>query len=97
MEGEFLCPNGTCISMSKRCNGASDCSDSFDETNCQTVIINKQLYNKEFPPMNKDDIETEIIVNISISSIDDFNEIDMTFRIKFRLSIQWKVFFRTSY
>jgi len=41
--------------------------------------------------MNEDDSKTEIMVNISISSIDGFNEIDMTFRIKFRLSIQWKV------
>ncbi len=75
--------------MSKRCNGASDCKDGFDETNCQTVGIDKQLYNKEFPPLKEDVSKTEILVNVSISSIEGFNEIDMTFRIKFELCIMW--------
>jgi hypothetical protein len=72
-----------------RCNGASDCKDRFDETNCQTVGIDKQLYNKEYPPLNEDNGKAEIKINISISSIEGFNEIDMTFKIKFKLSIQW--------
>ena len=84
-----MCIDGTCITMSKRCNGASDCMDSFDETNCKTVVINKQLYNKEFPPLKEDESKTEIMINISISSIEGFNEIDMTFRIKFELCIMW--------
>jgi hypothetical protein len=75
--------------MSMRCNGASDCKDRFDETNCQTVGIDKQLYNKEYPPLNEDNGKAEIKINISISSIEGFNEIDMTFKIKFKLSIQW--------
>ena len=84
-----MCIDGTCITMSKRCNGASDCMDSFDETNCKTVVINKQLYNKEFPPLKEDESKTEIMINISISSIEGFNEIDMAFRIKFELCIMW--------
>jgi hypothetical protein len=75
--------------MSKRCNGASDCKDSFDETNCKTVVIDKHLYIKEFPPSNEDGSKTEIKINFTISSIEGFNEIEMTFRIKFELSIQW--------
>jgi hypothetical protein len=75
--------------MSKRCNGASDCISGFDETNCETVDIDEQLYYKEFPPLNEDDSKTEILVNVSISSIEGFNEIDMTFGIKFELCIQW--------
>jgi hypothetical protein len=75
--------------MSKRCNGASDCKDRFDETNCQTVGIDKQFYNKEYPPLNEDNGKAEININISISSIEGFNEVDMTFKIKFKLSIQW--------
>jgi hypothetical protein len=75
--------------MSKRCNGASDCSDSFDETNCKTVDIDKHLYSKEFPPLKEDDSKTDIRINVSILSIEGFNEIDMTFGIKFELCIQW--------
>jgi hypothetical protein len=72
-----------------RCNGAPDCVDSFDETNCETVDIDKQLYYKEFPPLNEDDSKTEVKINVSIYSIEGFNEIEMTFRIKFELNIQW--------
>ena len=75
--------------MSKRCNGASDCSDSFDENNCETVVIDSKLYYKEFPPLNEDESETEVMVNVTVFSIEGFNEIDLTFRIKFRLTIQW--------
>ncbi len=89
VEGEFGCANGTCISMSKRCNGASDCQDNFDETHCKTVVIDKQLYNKEFPPLKEDESKTEIIISVSISSIEGFNEIEMTFRIKFELCLMW--------
>jgi hypothetical protein len=89
MEGEFSCPNGTCIPMSKRCNGASDCEDAFDETNCKTVVIDKHLYSKEFPPNNEVEGKTEIMIDFTIFSIEGFNEIDMTFRIKFELSMEW--------
>jgi hypothetical protein len=75
--------------MSKRCNGASDCIGGFDETNCETVDIDEQLYYKEFPPLNEDDSKTHLLVNVSIVSIESFNEIDMSFRIKFTLSIEW--------
>jgi hypothetical protein len=75
--------------MSKRCNGASDCGGGFDETNCQTVVIDKHLYRKEFPPNNEVEGKTEIKIDFTIFSIEGFNEIDMTFRIKFELSMQW--------
>ena len=89
VEEEFGCADGTCIPISKRCDGASDCSDNFDETNCKIVVVNKQLYNKEFPSMNKDGSKTEIRINVTILSIEGFNEIDMTFKIRFELAIQW--------
>lgn len=30
----FQCPNGTCISTSKHCNGITDCADASDEQDC---------------------------------------------------------------
>ena len=80
--------------MSKRCDGASDCVDSFDETNCKTVVINDQIYYKEFPPLNKEDGKTHLLVNVSVASIEGVNEIEMSFRIKFTLSIEWYFYFQ---
>ncbi len=75
--------------MSHRCNGVSNCNDNFDETNCNMILIDKQLYYKETPPLSEDDAKTKVLVNVSIFAIDDPNEIDMKFRIKFSLSLQW--------
>ncbi len=80
--------------MSNRCNGISDCEDSFDETNCNMMIIDQQLYQKEIPPRSKDDDKLNILVNVSIFAIEGFNEIDMKYRIKFFLSLKWYVNFQ---
>ena len=39
---EFNCDDGSCISMEKRCNQVSECSDESDEFNCMTFPIMKQ-------------------------------------------------------
>jgi len=75
--------------MSKRCNGISNCKDSFDETHCDIIFIDKQLYYKETPPLSEDDAKTKVLVNVSILAVEDPNEINMKFRIKFSLSLQW--------
>ena len=79
--------------MSKRCNGISNCKDNFDETNCEMISIDKQLYYKEIPPLNEDKIKTNISVKVSIHAIEGINEIEMKFRIKFSLSLKWYVTF----
>jgi hypothetical protein len=75
--------------MSKRCDSASDCNDYFDEINCNMVIIDKQLYRKEFPPIQRDDSKTEVKVNATIFSVGSFNEIEMTFKMKFSIGLLW--------
>jgi hypothetical protein len=75
--------------MSKRCDSAADCSDYFDEINCNIVTIDKQLYQKEFPPIQKDDTKTEIKVNATVFSLGGFNEIEMTFKMKFSIGLKW--------
>jgi hypothetical protein len=75
--------------MSKRCDSAADCSDYFDETNCNMVIIDKQLYRKEFPPIQRDGSKTRLKVNTTIYSVGSFNEIEMTFKMKFSIGLLW--------
>jgi hypothetical protein len=47
------------------------------------IFIDKQLYYKETPPLSEDDAKTKVLVNVSILAIEDPNEINMKFRIKF--------------
>ena len=35
---QFMCVDGTCIDLSARCNGFSDCRDESDERNCTHTI-----------------------------------------------------------
>jgi hypothetical protein len=91
---EFGCSDGMCIPMSHRCNGISDCKDNFDETNCNMIIIDQQLYQKETPPISQYYKKVNILVSVSIFAIEGFNEIEMKYRIKFSLSLMWYVIFQ---
>jgi hypothetical protein len=75
--------------MSYRCNGISECEKDFDETNCNMIFIDKQLYHKEIPPISKTDDKVKILVSVAIFAIEGLNEIEMKFKIKFSLSLKW--------
>ena len=36
--GLAMCPNGQCYTMTKKCDGAEDCLDGYDEINCKLLI-----------------------------------------------------------
>jgi hypothetical protein len=75
--------------MSQRCNGIPDCKDNFDEKNCNMIIIDKQLYQKEIPPLSKAEEKVKVLVNVSIIAIESFNEIEMVFKTKFSMNLKW--------
>jgi hypothetical protein len=63
----------------------------FDEINCGMVIIEKQLYHKENPPINKATHKTQVKVDIVIDSLDKIDEVEMVFTAKFSVRMQWYV------
>ncbi len=75
--------------MGKRCNGVADCHSNFDEINCSLILIDYDLYQKEFPPNERDGSETKVTIDVTIFSIGNFQELDMTFGIKFLIQLQW--------
>ena len=79
--------------MEKRCNGVVDSDYSFDELNCSMVLIDNYLYQKEYPPHEKDGSETKVNISVTIFSIGSFQELDMSFGIKLLIQLQWYVFF----
>ena len=85
------CSNGSCISLQKRCDGVADCNDKFDEMNCEVVIIDKDLYQKNRPPGIKESLQTNVDVDFEIISIKNFDETEMTFTVKFKVQLKWCV------
>ena len=75
--------------MENHCNGVSDCKNNFDELNCSMVIMDPNLYRKEYPPLQADGKGTIIKISFSILSIGSFDEIEMTFKVKFLIQLEW--------
>ena len=57
------------------------------------ILIDKQLYYKETPPLSTYNKKVDILVSVAIFAIEGFNEIDMKYRIKFSLSLKWYINF----
>jgi len=89
LDTEFGCYDGDCISLADRCDGASECNDKEDELNCEMVVIDKKLYHKGIPPLRTDDQLTNVTVNMTVLSLSNINEIEMTFTAKFYIHLDW--------
>ena len=57
------------------------------------IVIDKQLYYKETPPLMNYDNKVKILISVSIFAVEGFYEIDMKYRIAFSLSLKWYVIF----
>ena len=75
--------------MAKRCDGVTDCEFNFDESNCNLVYINNNTYQKEYPPFQSDGSEINVTISVDIISIGNFDEIGMTFIVKFSILLEW--------
>ena len=94
-EGEFTCDDGQCIKMEERCDQVTDCRDESDENGCK-IIIFKNNYNKNIPPIGKRQATGEgaIPVNVSISitlmKVVEIEEVDHSIHLQFQIRLQWK-------
>ena len=87
-EDEFTCDDGLCIHMHYRCDGGFDCKDKSDEDFCDLLLVEKGLYNKDYPPVT-DGKPVEVKVYFIIDAIQNIKEIDMDFSAKFTISLEW--------
>ena len=73
----------------------TDCRDESDENGCR-VIIFKNNYNKNVPPIGKrgaaDDSAAPVRVQISITlmKVVEIEEVDHSIHLQFQISLQWK-------
>ena len=73
----------------QRCNQFSDCRDESDEKNCNVMIL-KDGYNKNIPPITADDENVNVFVSIDLLRLVDINEEDYSIEIQFEVTLMWK-------
>lgn len=88
-EGQFTCSDGSCISLSKRCDMLIDCSDQSDEEDCSLVQFPED-YNQAIPPAppapNK---PLQIKFLIDIVAITAITAHDSSLVAKVQVRLQW--------
>jgi len=74
--------------MFYRCEGTFNCKDKSDEDFCDLLIVEKGLYNKDYPPKH---LGKPVVVKVyfSIDAIQNIKEIDMNFNAKFTITLEW--------
>ena len=92
-DGEFTCDDGQCIAMKERCNQVPDCQDESDEDSCHLVVL-KNNYNKNIPPIGSARDGSIIPVNVSLSitlmKVVEIEEVDHSIHLQFQISLSWK-------
>ena len=92
-EEEFTCNDGQCVRMGRRCNQIPDCRDESDEKGCQLLIL-KDGYNKNIPPIKISSVGGSVPANVSISivlmKVVDIDEVDNSVHLQFQISLKWR-------
>ncbi len=89
IDTEFGCKDGVCLPDVSRCNEVFDCSGKFDEKNCNMVVIDKDIYRKEFPPFQGHGNKTTVSINVTINALGSIQETGMTFIANFLIELEW--------
>jgi len=93
LESEFTCGDGTCVQLSSKCDGVSDCKDELDESDCSVVEFPTSIqYKESLPPIkrqNKKILPAEVGVSIDLMSITDIKETSLKWGCKLQLNMTW--------
>jgi len=90
---QFTCHNGICIDLNERCNGIADCIDGTDEENCDILSFDDKSYKSYYPPgIDTENSNETLPINVTflIYAIEQLMEIEMRFKTKLTLALEWK-------
>ena len=88
-EEEFTCSDGSCVSMTSRCNGKNDCSDETDEAECKAFVQSVGYNPFKVPPPLGNRTKHNVFVTIDIFNIVEINEKEGFFRCKISMTRKW--------
>ena len=88
-DDEFTCNDGSCVSMSVRCDGKMDCQDGTDEAKCKLFVKSLGYHKFLVPPPNVKGDKLNLNMSINIIEILEINEIQNYVQIKFGITREW--------
>ena len=92
-EGDFTCNDGQCVRMVERCNQVPDCRDESDENGCQLIVF-KNNYNKNIPPIGRTDdggsVPAEVSISINLMKVVEIEERDHSIHLQFEINLEWR-------
>ena len=87
--GQITCDDGSCISIALCCDSRINCADHSDEQDCNLVSFDTTNYLMSSPPNTHESKYMTIAMNISVETIDNFNDNTMSYKMKFSMYLMW--------
>ena len=67
----------------------ADCTGKYDEFNCNMVSIDEHFYRQEYPPFMPNGLPISVKINLTVITVGNIKEIDMTFEASIFLHLEW--------
>ena len=89
VDSQFTCNLGDCISIRKRCDTITDCSDQSDEEDCILIDI-PTSYNKLESPSSNDDEPLEVFYGVTIENINQIDTKNLILETTLKFNMTWR-------
>ena len=85
----YNCHDGTCVTISKRCDKRNDCPDASDEKNCKLLVTSSSYQAHVAPNTPQHNEKNRIEIHIIILKILNTKVVENKIKVQFSLSMSW--------